>query len=101
MMSFVVAMLKHPHILRKAQEEIDRVVGKERLPVFADKKNLPYVNAVCSEVFRLVFINLYYYMHRLSTVSFSRYETVSPFGEYQLFIYFVSSSVIVNNGRNV
>ena len=85
MMSFVVAMLKHPHILRKAQEEIDRVVGKERLPVFADKKNLPYVRAVCSEVFRLAFIYSHYHIHRLNTFSFSRYETVSPFGGYQLF----------------
>ncbi|KAF8199465.1 cytochrome P450 [Pholiota molesta] len=35
-----------------AQEEIDSVTGNERLPCFADRPNLPYVNALQLEVFR-------------------------------------------------
>lgn len=46
-------MTLHPEIQRKAQEEVDRVVGKNRLPTFADRENLPYVEAVINEVLRL------------------------------------------------
>ncbi|KAK7695619.1 hypothetical protein QCA50_000255 [Cerrena zonata] len=51
--SFFLAMTLHPEIQRKAQEEVDRVVGKDRLPTFADRENLPYVEAVINEVLRL------------------------------------------------
>ena len=46
-------MTLYPDIQRKAQEEIDKVVGKDRLPTFADRENLPYVDAVINEVLRL------------------------------------------------
>ncbi|KAG6842723.1 hypothetical protein H0H93_003664, partial [Arthromyces matolae] len=39
---FLLAMMAHPETLAKAQEEIDRVVGSERLPNFNDRPNLPY-----------------------------------------------------------
>jgi cytochrome P450 len=39
-------------VQKKAQAEIDTVVGNDRLPTFADRANLPYVNALVSEVFR-------------------------------------------------
>ena len=37
---------------RLAQEEIDRVIGTERLPTIKDRPNLPYVNALIKEVMR-------------------------------------------------
>lgn len=40
--NFLLAMLQHPEILAKAREEIDRVVGTERLPTFKDREYLPY-----------------------------------------------------------
>ncbi|KAI0926827.1 hypothetical protein AcV5_007515 [Taiwanofungus camphoratus] len=43
MLSFFLAATIDPEILRKAQEEIDRVVGTGRLPTFADKDDLPYI----------------------------------------------------------
>ncbi len=52
MYCFFLAMTLHPEIQRKAQEEIDRVIGNERLPNIDDRENLPYVNAVVKEVFR-------------------------------------------------
>lgn len=41
-------------VQKKAQAEIDKVVGNERLPSLADREHLPYVNALCSEVFRWI-----------------------------------------------
>ncbi|EKM52182.1 uncharacterized protein PHACADRAFT_212753 [Phanerochaete carnosa HHB-10118-sp] len=49
---FTIAMAKYPDVQKKAQAEIDRVVGKARLPEVADRESLPYVWAVMQEVFR-------------------------------------------------
>jgi len=48
---FLAAML-YPEAAKKAREEIDKVVGKDRLPSFADRDNLPYTNALALEVLR-------------------------------------------------
>ena len=45
-------MALHPSVLSRAQEEIDRVTGKQRLPTFEDRDNLPYMNAIVKEVLR-------------------------------------------------
>ena len=45
-------MTMHPEIQHKAQAEIDRVIGSDRLPTLADQPNLPYVNALVKEVLR-------------------------------------------------
>ncbi|KAF8225436.1 cytochrome P450 [Tricholoma matsutake] len=50
--SFFLAMTLHPEVVKKAQAEIDAVVGNERLPTFADRENLPYIDALTKEVFR-------------------------------------------------
>ncbi|KIM45959.1 hypothetical protein M413DRAFT_298764 [Hebeloma cylindrosporum] len=50
--SFFLALTLHPEVLKKAQSEIDAVVGSERLPTFADRPRLPYMNALVLEVFR-------------------------------------------------
>ena len=50
--TFILAMLLHPHVLSKAQEEIDSVVGPTRLPEFEDREQLPYIEAIFQEVLR-------------------------------------------------
>ena len=52
MAAFFLAMSMFPDVQRKAQEEIDRVVGPGRLPTPSDRENLPYVNAVVEEAQR-------------------------------------------------
>ena len=42
----------HPEVQRKAQAEIDRVVGNDRFPTLADQPDLPYTDALVKEVFR-------------------------------------------------
>ncbi|EKM50625.1 uncharacterized protein PHACADRAFT_200567 [Phanerochaete carnosa HHB-10118-sp] len=49
---FFMAMALYPEVQAKAQAEIDKVVGNERLPKIEDKDSLPYVFAVMKEVFR-------------------------------------------------
>lgn len=50
--AFVQAMLLYPEVQRLAQAEIDRVVGKDRLPVMDDEPNLPYVRSCIKETLR-------------------------------------------------
>ena len=45
-------MVLHPEVQRKAQQEIDHVVGTHRLPNFDDRDHLPYLAAVYKEVLR-------------------------------------------------
>jgi len=50
--AFFLTMAMHPDVQRKAQAEIDAVVGQDRLPDFNDRDNLPFVNAIVKETFR-------------------------------------------------
>ncbi|KAF2491284.1 putative O-methylsterigmatocystin oxidoreductase [Lophium mytilinum] len=50
---FVLYLMQHPAVRAKAVAEIDRVVGSERLPEFADIPNLPYLNLVLQECYRM------------------------------------------------
>ncbi|EXJ63763.1 hypothetical protein A1O7_00098 [Cladophialophora yegresii CBS 114405] len=50
--SFILAMCVFPDRMKKAQEELDRVVGQDRVPDWSDEPNLPYVKAVVNETLR-------------------------------------------------
>lgn len=50
--TFTLAMAKFPDVQRKAQDEIDRVVGTDRLPNFEDREKLPYIDALVKEAMR-------------------------------------------------
>ncbi|KAH6607121.1 hypothetical protein Trco_003434 [Trichoderma cornu-damae] len=52
LMAFVLGMILYPAVQQKAQEEIDRVVGPDRLPGYQDQFDLPYVNALIKEMLR-------------------------------------------------
>ena len=47
-----VAMSLYPEVQRKAQAELDAVVGPNRLPDFEDRDALVYVNAIIKEALR-------------------------------------------------
>lgn len=49
---FVMASVNHPEKARIAQEELDAVVGRDRLPGWEDSPHLPYVTAYMNEVLR-------------------------------------------------
>lgn len=52
MVGFFQAMIKFPDVQAKAQEELDRVLGKYQLPTFSDEDSLPYITAVMLESLR-------------------------------------------------
>jgi cytochrome P450 len=45
-------MAVHTDIQKKAQSEIDTVIGTHRLPEFEDRPSLPFVEALYREVMR-------------------------------------------------
>ena len=45
-------MVLHPEAMKKAQEELDRVLKKGHLPDFSHRDSLPYIDAVVKEVLR-------------------------------------------------
>lgn len=45
-------MVNYPDTQRKVQEELDRVVGPDRLPTYEDQSELPYLNACILELMR-------------------------------------------------
>lgn len=52
LLHFLLAMMQYPDVMRKAQAELDAVVGRSRLPAFKDRPSLPYIDCIFSEVLR-------------------------------------------------
>ena len=50
--AFLIGMAMNPAAQKKAQEELDIVVGPHRLPTMDDIAGLPYIQAVLMECFR-------------------------------------------------
>ena len=47
-------MTLNPAVQKKAQAEVDAVIGRERLLTFDDRDRLPYVEALCTELLRWI-----------------------------------------------
>ena len=45
-------MALHPEVQKKAQAEIDKVIGADHLPKLEDRPDLPYIECVMKEVLR-------------------------------------------------
>ena len=52
MQALFLAMTLYPEVQKKAQAEIDAVVGPDRLPDFEDRHSLSYINAIVKETMR-------------------------------------------------
>jgi hypothetical protein len=52
MTTLFYVMTMNPHVLKKAQAELDAVIGTDRLPQMSDLGALPYINAVIKEILR-------------------------------------------------
>lgn len=49
----IAELIRHPNILAQAQQEIDKVVGQNRLVTEADLTHLKFLQAIVKETFRL------------------------------------------------
>jgi hypothetical protein len=44
-----MALIAYPEAQKKAQEEVDRVVGEHRMPTLDDLEEMPYIRAMILE----------------------------------------------------
>ncbi|CVK99546.1 related to cytochrome p450 [Fusarium mangiferae] len=49
---FILNMVLHPEIQDKAQQELDTVIGFDRLPDFSDRPALVYIEHIVQEIYR-------------------------------------------------
>ncbi|XP_015113890.1 probable cytochrome P450 304a1 [Diachasma alloeum] len=57
-------MMHNPEAMKKAQAELDHVVGRERFPEWNDRKNLPYTEAALREAMRMETLTPMGVLHR-------------------------------------
>ncbi|KAG7087581.1 hypothetical protein E1B28_013535 [Marasmius oreades] len=50
--SFILAMVLHPDVQSRAEDELNEIVGSSRLPDFEDRGKLPFVEAILAETLR-------------------------------------------------
>ncbi|PFH46821.1 hypothetical protein AMATHDRAFT_153743 [Amanita thiersii Skay4041] len=53
---FFLAMASFPEVQKRAQAELDAVIGPHRLPTFEDRESLPYINALARETMRWLLV---------------------------------------------
>jgi hypothetical protein len=76
--TFILGILVRPDVQSRAQQEVDSVVGPDRLPECADIPEMPYFSAVIKEVLRLVVV-IISYMLSLKCLNF---DTLYPDGTH-------------------
>ena len=54
--SLFLALVLFPQVQRRAQAELDLVIGRDRLPTFNDRPRLPYIEALCKELMRWLMV---------------------------------------------
>ncbi|KAJ7484014.1 cytochrome P450 [Mycena galericulata] len=62
---FLFAMISFPKVQKRAQAELDAVVGRSRMPTFEDYNNLPYLRALIKETLRWTPVDPIGLPHRL------------------------------------
>ena len=77
-------MTLHPEVVKRAQDEIDRVVGNARLPDFDDRSTLPYVENVLTEVYRCVICIRFWVTSKTSLDGTRRSTSVGLHSDYDL-----------------
>ena len=79
-----LALVLYPDVQKRAQAELDAIVGRDRLPTFDDRPRLPYIEAICREVLR---------WHVVEPIGTTLYQSRKAGGEK--YVTFRSSSCIM------
>jgi len=48
----MLGITAYPEVQKKCQAELDRAIGRSRIPTLADRDNLPYIRATLREALR-------------------------------------------------
>ncbi|KAF2176411.1 cytochrome P450 [Zopfia rhizophila CBS 207.26] len=64
--NFILCIALFPDAQKNAQEELDKVVGPDRLPTWEDEQDLPYVRSLIKEVLRWRPVNKFGMTHATS-----------------------------------
>ena len=56
MHSLFLVLVLFPQVQRRAQAELDAVIGRDRLPTFSDRPRLSYIEALCKELMRWIMV---------------------------------------------
>ena len=78
--TFVLAMTLYPEVQKRAQAEIDLVVGNDRFPTFEDRPQLPYIEAIVKEIFRwkpLAPTSMFIHSSTIISLTFLSYRRVA------------------------
>ena len=70
MNSLILGLVAFPETVKKAHEELDRVVGGS-MPQFGDSPDLPYIRAMIKEVLRWRSVSNDHIRHLTSVSSFA------------------------------
>ena len=60
---FILSMMTHPDVQKKAQAYIDAVVGDGRMPTFTDRPQLTYIDGILKEIMRYLSIVSFDHSH--------------------------------------
>jgi hypothetical protein len=55
--NMLIGILSNHEIIERAHEELDRVVGTDRPPMFTDEPRLPYIRAIVKVSHSLTMLN--------------------------------------------
>ncbi|KAL5532016.1 hypothetical protein ACEPAF_5580 [Sanghuangporus sanghuang] len=53
LIAFFLMMVRNQEVQKRAQEEIDRIIGLDRLPLLNDRARLPFIDCLIKEVLRI------------------------------------------------
>ncbi|OQU97105.1 hypothetical protein CLAIMM_03094 isoform 2 [Cladophialophora immunda] len=73
---FFKAAVLYPDFIKSAQEELDRVVGPDRLPQWEDRSKLPYIAATVEEIHRWASVTPLAFFHATSESDSYRGKTI-------------------------
>nr|XP_053640715.1 cytochrome P450 2D15-like [Cherax quadricarinatus] len=65
---------KHPDVQQRVHQELDEVIGRERLPCYADLESLPYTRATIHEVQRVLNLIAFVVHCALEDCNFEGYD---------------------------
>lgn len=52
--AWLLAMVRYPEVYKRAQTEINMVIGTGRLPELHDRDSLPFLECILKEVYRFI-----------------------------------------------